>query len=142
MLATGGNGTVHLYDAATWTRVGSIPAEGTVPEETAFLHPDGRSLVANNHYGVVEWTLEPETLAEEACALAGRNLTRAEWATYFADEAYRRPARSSRSAPEGQSVAFAGRVARRRTDAGVVPGRRWCERPERLPLAPRPRPAG
>ena len=91
LLATGGNSTVHLYDAATWTRVGSIPAEGSdLSTDTAFLHPDGRSLVANSHYGVVEWTLEPETLADEACALAGRNLTRAEWATYFADEAYRR----------------------------------------------------
>ena len=37
----------------------------------------------------IYWTLEPDILTQTACALVGRNLTRAEWAEYVPDPSYR-----------------------------------------------------
>jgi WD40 repeat protein len=51
---------------------------------------DGRWLVAGGWNGSVRlWLLQTEDLTELACRVAGRNLTRAEWARYFPEEAYR-----------------------------------------------------
>ena len=90
LLATSGNRVAQLYDSETWTRVGAVPADSppTVPQ--GFLRPDGRRLLTNDRLGVVEWDLDPETMAGAACDLAGRNLSRAEWATYLGDQPYRR----------------------------------------------------
>ena len=35
--------------------------------------------------GVAIWDLDPDHLAEASCAVAGRNLTPTEWATYMND---------------------------------------------------------
>lgn len=35
--------------------------------------------------GIVVWDLDPEHWVEPACAIAGRNLTRAEWDQYIGD---------------------------------------------------------
>jgi hypothetical protein len=53
-----------------------------------WLRPDGAAVAVNGPFGVLEWTLDPEALAAAACQLAGRNLTRAEWATYMTGEPY------------------------------------------------------
>jgi hypothetical protein len=39
----------------------------------------------NSRLGIALWDVRPEHLAEAASGLAGRNLTRAEWATYLDD---------------------------------------------------------
>ncbi|MFD4420939.1 BTAD domain-containing putative transcriptional regulator [Agromyces sp. NPDC058484] len=75
--------TVTLYDLEAGIRLGEpIPSEapGTTP---AYLRPDGRELLVNMRDGVAVWNLDPDTWFDEACRLAGRNLTREEWATYF-----------------------------------------------------------
>lgn len=89
LLATGGNRVAQLFDSETWTRLGAIPADAQDSVREGFLRPDGRALLANGRLGVVEWDLDPETMARAACELAGRNLTRAEWTTYLGDRAYR-----------------------------------------------------
>jgi hypothetical protein len=90
LLAAGANGVAQVFDSDTWTRIGAIPAETQDAVREGFLRPDGRAVLANGRLGVVEWDLHPEVMADAACGLAGRNLTRAEWTTYLGDEPYRR----------------------------------------------------
>ena len=88
LLTTGEDGQVQLYDTAGWIRLGSIPSSAVLGLQEGFLRPDGRAIVVNERSGVVEWNLDDEAMAAAACQLAGRNLTRSEWATYFGDEPY------------------------------------------------------
>jgi hypothetical protein len=39
----------------------------------------------NGRDGLAIWNLEPDRLADAACRIAGRNLTRAEWDAYLGD---------------------------------------------------------
>ena len=39
---------------------------------------------------MISWNLDPASWERTACALAGRDLTESEWATYLPDEPYRR----------------------------------------------------
>jgi hypothetical protein len=91
LMATGDEGFAQLYDSRTWTRLAEIPTGALEEAATeAWLRPDGKAVAVNGEYGVAEWTLEPDRLADAACAIAGRNLTRAEWATYLPDQPYSR----------------------------------------------------
>jgi WD40 repeat protein len=90
LLATGANRVAQVFDSETWTRIGAIPAHTPGSQIEGFLSPDGLAVLANGRLGVVEWDLDPEHMAEAACELAGRNLTRAEWQTYFGEQPYRR----------------------------------------------------
>ena len=53
----------------------------------------------NGRLGVAVWNLDPATMAAAACTVAGRNLTRTEWATYLGEERYRR---TCPAYPEGE----------------------------------------
>jgi hypothetical protein len=90
LLATGANRVAQIFDSETWTRIGAIPADTPGSVREGFLRPDGRAVLANGRLGVVEWDLDPDRMAEAACELAGRNLSRAEWRTYLGDQPYRR----------------------------------------------------
>jgi hypothetical protein len=90
LLATGGNRVAQLFDSEAWIRVGAIPADTQESVIEGFLRPDGRALLANGRLGVLEWDIDPDRMAEAACTLAGRNLTRPEWETYLGDQPYRR----------------------------------------------------
>ena len=90
LIATADDGTVQLYDTATWTRLATIPSHAPHGVNEGWLRPDGKAVAVNTEQGVAEWTLDPRQLAAAACELAGRNMTRAEWATYMADQSYRR----------------------------------------------------
>ena len=83
LVAGASNDTVTLYDLAAGIRLGDpIPSEspGITP---GYLRPDGRELLVNMRDGVAVWDLDPDAQFDAACRLAGRNLTREEWATYF-----------------------------------------------------------
>jgi hypothetical protein len=47
-----------------------------------FVRPDGRAVAVTDRNGVAVWDLAPDRLADAACQLAGRNLTRTEWDSY------------------------------------------------------------
>ncbi len=83
LVAGASNDTVTLYDLGAGIRLGDpIPSEspGITP---GYLRPDGRELLVNMRDGIAAWNLDPDTQFDAACRLAGRNLTREEWATYF-----------------------------------------------------------
>ena len=91
LLATSLDQTVSIYDVATRTRIGDPIVAGAPFIYPGFLRPDGNAAAITVRNGVAIWHLEPERLANAACALADRNLTRTEWQAYIGDlGAYRK----------------------------------------------------
>lgn len=83
LVAGANDDTVTLYDLVAGIRLGDpIPSESALITP-GYLRPDGRELLVNMRDGVAVWNLDPDTQFRAACRLAGRNLTREEWATYF-----------------------------------------------------------
>jgi DNA-binding SARP family transcriptional activator/class 3 adenylate cyclase len=79
--------TVRLGDLPTRSFLGD-PIElgaytganaATQPNTWAALRADGDQLAVGTSQGVVAWDLDPETLVEAACRVAGRDLTESEW---------------------------------------------------------------
>jgi WD40 repeat protein len=91
ILATGSaDGTVRLYDRATFQAIGAplpgVPNRPVVPE----FSPDGAYLFAFTNAGRdYRWDVSPSTWERQACAIAGRRLTRAEWHDALPGRAYR-----------------------------------------------------
>jgi WD40 repeat protein len=80
LMAESQDRTVSIYDTASRTRLGDpIPWVSR-----ASLRPDGAAVAVGTGDGIAIWDINPQHLAATACRLAGRNLTRAEWATYLA----------------------------------------------------------
>jgi hypothetical protein len=87
--------TFHTYDltadialgpplyspAATLRLIDMFTLDERVPG--GFLTADGETLLEQAPEGIVAWDLRPAQQASHACALAGRELTTAEWSTYF-----------------------------------------------------------
>jgi DNA-binding SARP family transcriptional activator/WD40 repeat protein/energy-coupling factor transporter ATP-binding protein EcfA2 len=83
MSSSGSFGT-ELWHVATARRL-----SGVLPAFRSALSPDGLTLyLGAGPVGDVvrSLSLDPDTLAEEACRRAGRNLTSAEWSTVMGDE--------------------------------------------------------
>jgi hypothetical protein len=52
--------------------------------------PDGKYLAMDFSYSpAVLWEAEPQAWIEQACRMAGRNFSQAEWQQYFPGEEYR-----------------------------------------------------
>jgi WD40 repeat protein len=91
LLGRGNDGLVSLYDLRSASRLGdpmSTRADPTCNCLRVSLRSDG--LQAGTTSGAtgstsVLWNLDPRDWAEAACASAGRNLTKQEWATYIGD---------------------------------------------------------
>jgi WD40 repeat protein len=89
-LATGSDdGAVRLWDIETQQPVGvalpGLPAQEVFP----YFTPDGAHVIASYDTGhAYLWDIRPESLARRACAIAGRPLTRTEWAEALPDRAY------------------------------------------------------
>ena len=82
-LATCNNQTVSVYCVTTRIRLGD-PIPSAAPFiYPGFLRPDGDAVAVTVREGVAVWDLDPTSLAEAACTLAGRNLSRTEWDTYL-----------------------------------------------------------
>jgi DNA-binding SARP family transcriptional activator/WD40 repeat protein len=83
LLATSLDQTVSIYDVATRTRIGDPIVAGAPFVYPGFLRPDGNAAAITVRNGIAIWDIDPKHLAEAACALADRNLTRTEWQTYI-----------------------------------------------------------
>jgi WD40 repeat protein len=90
LAATDRNGTVILWDVATRRQIGRPLAGHTADAIGATFVDRGDTLVTSSVDGsLIFWDLRPSSWQEKACALAGRNLTRAEW-RQFVEGDYRR----------------------------------------------------
>jgi len=89
-LAAGGqDGTVSLWDLTTLTEVGpALSSQSGDVSALAFVD-QGHEIVAGAADGtVVTYDIGPRHLQLVACAIAHRNLTRAEWTQYMANYPY------------------------------------------------------
>jgi WD40 repeat protein len=91
LLVTGGtDGTTRLIDVDSRVLIGSpLPGVDNTLENAA-LTPDGRQVfvVYLDGSGFV-WDVDPRVWKRHACTVAGRDLTRAEWAEFLPDRDYR-----------------------------------------------------
>jgi WD40 repeat protein/DNA-binding SARP family transcriptional activator len=87
--AGSGDGTVKLWFTSGLQQEGPrLPADPGATSAAAF-EPGGRDLlVVDDHGGAFAWPASLGTWQHEACALAGRNLTRAEWAQFVGGPPY------------------------------------------------------
>ena len=93
-MTAGSDGTVRIYDARTGQQIGSslpMPGEQQVIDPYAVYSQDGKSIAASDATARV-WLYRAGLLGWEAyaCQLAGRNLTRAEWARFVPGQPYSR----------------------------------------------------
>jgi hypothetical protein len=89
-LATGSaTGAVQLWDIRSGQALGAplpgVPSSGVIPAFT----PDGSRLVATYASGrAYVWDIRPSSLVRQACRVAGRRLTRQEWAEFLPGRVY------------------------------------------------------
>jgi hypothetical protein len=80
LLAVTSGAAITLYDTSTLHEVGLVPAIAGAPEIT--FSPTRQALaVVNGTEGSV-LAIDPKSLINRACAIANRELTRAEWAQF------------------------------------------------------------
>jgi hypothetical protein len=95
LAARGSDGQVRLVDVLARAQLGESMSVTDGVLQTVALHPKGRSLVLGGPQQVVRWDLRPAQWRRAACGLAGRSLTRDEWAAHVGDLAtYRRTCRA------------------------------------------------
>lgn len=86
------NSNNHLIDVGQRARIGDpLPGLGPARFGLGSFAPDGRTMVLPGPRGTTIWNLDVAQWPAKACTIAGRELTPAEWDTYFsASGAYRR----------------------------------------------------
>lgn len=83
LMAGANDQTVSLYDTRTGARLGTpLPADAPFISP-GVLRPDGRAVAVNGKAGIIVWNLDPQLHVDQACLLAGRNLSRTEWESYL-----------------------------------------------------------
>jgi WD40 repeat protein len=89
------DGTVSLWDAASWKQIGAgLPVALSLSSPAFFgpvarFGPDGATLVAVVDSGQASlWRVDSDSWKEQACVVAGRNLTREEWRELLGDRPY------------------------------------------------------
>jgi WD40 repeat protein len=89
-VTTGGtSGTARLWETATEQQLGAdLPGGGGSSGSAAFT-PDGKQLVVDFTDGAgVRWPTSVGAWEQHACAVAGRNFTREEWARFVGGRPY------------------------------------------------------
>jgi WD40 repeat protein len=74
------DGRVGLWDLAVGRAIGGDPLRGSGDLVGAGFIDGGRQLVVLHETGGFAWDLRPASWEQHACSVAGRTLTRAEWA--------------------------------------------------------------
>jgi WD40 repeat protein len=84
------DGTVRLWDIESEQAVGA-PLPGLPGHAvTGLLTPDGDAVIAGYDTGqAYRWDIRPATLDRQACLIAGRTLTRAEWDEFLPGRDYK-----------------------------------------------------
>jgi WD40 repeat protein len=86
---TNGGAEAELWDVATLEPIGEPLPAGVVGNFYVYANADGSGMVTGTTNGyAVAWDLDVAHWAKTACRLAGRNLTRSEWARYLPTEPY------------------------------------------------------
>ena len=90
LVGSGSDRTTRLLDVDSRVLIGS-PLPGFENEGSdAAVTPDGqRVIVAHFNGNGLAWRISAGVWNSQACAVAGRKLTRAEWDQFLPDRAYR-----------------------------------------------------
>ena len=89
LVTAGVTGTVRMWDIETQQAIGSPLPGAPSLEATAQFTPDGSRLIAAYANGrAFLWDVRPARLLRQACEVAGRRLTRAEWAEFLPGREY------------------------------------------------------
>jgi DNA-binding SARP family transcriptional activator/WD40 repeat protein len=93
VVTSGSDGTVSLYDVTRdLVRVRGIPgsADGR-PGQTHLFPPEGNEIVVSTEDGPGRrYPMDVDAWIDRACAVAGRDLTEAEWNRFLPNQEYRR----------------------------------------------------
>jgi WD40 repeat protein len=85
------DGAVKLWSASTLQQEGTALDTNEGAASTAAFAPNGRQLlVTDNRGGAFTWPMSLAAWERRACAIAGRNLTRAEWDRFLPGRGYAR----------------------------------------------------
>jgi WD40 repeat protein len=91
-VAVGEDGRISLFDVQQ-ARVRAVPLPAAVDSRPARAYvvpdPDSELIALGEQRAVLRYTMDPSLWLREVCRLAGRDLTRAEWARYLPDRPYR-----------------------------------------------------
>jgi WD40 repeat protein len=89
LLTAGADGQVRLWDVASRRPIATpLPGQERI-NVTAHFSPDGRYVYAVFSNGrAYRWDVRPSAWTRQACSVAGRRLTRAEWHETLPDRPY------------------------------------------------------
>ena len=87
-MTTSNDGTGRLWDLAAGRAIGTALSGGSGDSLAAGFIGDGMHLAVIHEREGVAWDVRPEAWARHACAVAGRTLTRTEWASLLPDRDY------------------------------------------------------
>jgi WD40 repeat protein len=83
------DGTVKLWFTSTLEQEGTpLATEPGGTSTVAFVPNSGNLLVIDDHGNAFTWPTSPAAWEQRACAIAGRNLTRKEWARFITGQSY------------------------------------------------------
>ena len=88
ILTSAGDGTVALWDARTGLPYAQLKTSVHAPESSFIDDGHGVLIAPEYEEPVFRWNTDIGHAIEFACAIAGRDLTRAEWTEAFGDRSY------------------------------------------------------
>ena len=88
VISSGSDGTVRLIDVPTKTVEGILPGFDNDWVDAASSLDGSRVYATYGNGRAFDWAIDPAVWARDACAIAGRTLTQAEWSQYLPGRPY------------------------------------------------------